>query len=120
MAKRKPGWLLMEFGLFGLKWEVRTVKAGHKALIGDGGPAGMGICYMDKRLIYLSCGNSDEQARTTLAHEIQHVIEDHADVDYTNATDEATADRMTDQVARGWLLLLRENPHLVDYLRAVA
>jgi hypothetical protein len=115
-AKRRPGRILLAFPLFGFDWQVRTVPTGHKILKGDGGPPGVGICYLSEHVIYLSEANTDEQARTTLAHEIQHVIEDHADVDYTQPTDEPTADRMTDQVSRGWLMLIRTCPALLAWL----
>jgi len=111
MAQRRPGKPLLKFPLFGFDWEVRTVGAGSKVLDGA-----VGICYLSDHVIYLSEDNTDEQARTTLAHEIQHVIEDHADVDYTQPTDDPTADRMTDQVSRGWLMLIRTCPALLAWL----
>lgn len=111
MAKRKYGKLLLRFPLYGFDWDVRSVPPTSKVLEGA-----VGICYLSDHVIYLSESNTEEQARTTLAHEIQHVIEDHADVDYTKQTDDATADRMTDQVSRGWLMLVRTCPELLAWL----
>jgi len=117
MARRKYGKLLLKFPLYGFDWEVRSVGVNSKVLDADGKGPGSGVCYMNDHVIYLSEGVTEEQARTTLAHEIQHAIEDHSDVDYTTAADdEATADRMTDQVSRGWLMLIRTCPELLAWL----
>ena len=112
MAKRKPGKLLLKFPLYGFDWEVRTAPAKHKILDGA-----VGHCFLNDHVMYVSEDNTDEQARTTVAHEIQHIIEEHADVDYTKQTDEATGDRMTDIVSRGWLMLIRTCPDLLAWLR---
>ena len=114
MARRRPGRVLLVFPLFGFDWQVRTVPDKHKILEGA-----VGHCFLNEHVMYVSEDCTDEQARTTIAHEIQHIIEEAADVDYTKVTDEATADRMTDQVSRGWLMLIRTCPDLLAYLRGV-
>lgn len=110
MAKRRPGRQWLTFKLFGLEWDVRIASA-HAPVLDRGKSAG--VCFMDDRMIVLSDALSTEQTRTTLAHEIQHMIEDHADVSYEHAAPPDVADRCTDQVARGWLYLIRDCPELV-------
>lgn len=113
MAARKPGKDWLVFSLFGHEWEARVVRATSKAL--DGAVA---ITYFDAHVMYFSDKCSPEQMRTGLAHEIQHVVEEQADVDYAVAvTNEDVADRMTDQVARGWLYVIRHCPEVVAVLQ---
>lgn len=114
MAK-KPGKLWFKFTLFGLQWEARIAPAKSPAL--DHGKT-MAYCEYDSRLIVLSDELTLEQQRTTFAHELQHAIEEHADVDYTEATSSDVADRCTDNVARAWVYVIRHCPEIVDFLRA--
>lgn len=112
--QRRPGKLWFRFKLFGLPWEARIAPAKHKCL--DNGKT---LAYVlgDERLMVFSAGLTQEQLRTAFAHELQHAIEEHADVDYTTKCDEDVADRCTDQVARGWLYVIRECPEIVAFLR---
>lgn len=114
MSTRLPGKPWFEFKLFGLQWRARIAPANHKAL--DNGGT---LAYVegDRRLMVFSDGLTQEQLRTAFAHELQHAIEEHADVDYTVKCDEDVADRCTDQVARGWLYVIRECPEIVAFLR---
>ena len=114
--KRRPGKLWFRFNLFGLDWETRI--ATQKQVKNREGHACQAICYLDQRWMLFSDDLSPEQFRMTLAHEIQHAIEDHADVDYEAGTTVDVHDRWTDQVARGWVYLLRHCPEIVEYLQA--
>lgn len=114
VTKRRPGKLWFRFTLFGLEWEARVAPAKSKAL--DHGKT-MGYCAYDSRLIVLSDALSLEQQRTTFAHELQHAIEDHADVDYAEGVPPDVADRCTDNVARAWVYVIRHCPQLVDFFR---
>lgn len=115
MAKRKPGKPWFKFTLFGLQWEARIAPAKSPAL--DRGRTFAYVEY-DSRMIVLSDALTLEQQRTTFAHELQHAIEEQADVDYTEATSPDVADRCTDNVARGWVYVIRHCPEIVDFLRA--
>ena len=115
MAKRLCGRRWLEFTLFGLQWQVRWAAQNSKVL--DHGKT-MGLCLYEERVIYISAGISSEQMRTTLAHEIQHLIEDHADVDHSHAATGEVSDRWTDQLSRGWLYLIRGCPELVAIFQA--
>jgi hypothetical protein len=114
MAKRRPGKLWFKFTLFGLEWEARIAPAKSKVL--DGGKT-MACCLYNERVIYLADNLTLEQQRTTFAHELQHAIEDHADVEYEVAVSPDVADRCTDNVARGWIYVIRHCPQIVDFLR---
>ena len=119
MAKKLPGKLWFHFKLHGLEWMVRIVPDDHKALKDeDDGRSCMGLCFYNSRMIYVNQKMTHEQFRTTLAHEIQHAIEDAADVDYEKGAPEAVHDRWTDMVARGWLSLMRESPKVIEFLQA--
>ena len=111
MAKRRSGKPWLDFMLFGLQWQARV--APRKSKILDNGEASACVLYAE-RTMYFSNTLSDEQLSTALAHEVQHVIEEHADVDYEVATSPDVADRMTDQVARGWLYIIRDCPVLME------
>jgi hypothetical protein len=106
---RRSGKIWLEFVLYGLQWEARVAPAKSKVL--DRGKT-LACVLHDQRVMYFADTLSDEQLSTALAHEVQHVIEEHADVDYTSATD--TGDRMTDQVARGWLYIIRDCAPLME------
>jgi hypothetical protein len=114
MAAKKPGKLWFKFTLFGLPWEARIAPAKCKAL--DYGKT-FAYCMFDARLIVLGDGLTQEQQRTTFAHELQHAIEEHADVDYETKVSDDVADRCTDQVARGWLYVIRHCPEIINFLR---
>jgi Zn-dependent peptidase ImmA (M78 family) len=114
MARKKVPKPQLVFQLFGLEWKTYLVPSDHKDL---GKGTDNGACFYDRREIYLSEALSDEQLVTTLAHEIQHAIEDHAGIDYEQPVDPDVADRMTDQVALGWLFILRGCPDLVEVLK---
>lgn len=114
--KKRPGSLLCRFPLFGLDWEARVLPHDHKLLMA-GKHECQGICFYNERVIYLSDKCTQEQLRMTLAHEIQHAIEDHADVDYEKGVQIDVHDRWTDQVARGWVDLMRHCPEIIEYLR---
>lgn len=114
MKARRPGRQWFKFTLFGLEWEARIAPAKCKAL--DNGKT-FAYCEYDTRMIVLSDELTLEQQRTTFAHELQHAIEEHADVDYEDKKSPDVADRCTDQVARGWLYVLRHCPEIVDFLR---
>lgn len=111
---RRPGKLWFRFTLFGLPWEARIAPAKSKAL--DGG-ATMAYCEYDTRRIVVSDALTLEQQRTTFAHELQHAIEEHADVDYEEAVSPDVSDRCTDNVARGWVYVIRHCPEIIDFLR---
>jgi hypothetical protein len=115
VKKRLPGKPWFKFTLFGLQWEARIAKAKSRTL--DYGKT-HAYCEYDARLIVLGDHLTLEQQRTTFAHELQHAIEEHADVDYEEKTSADVADRCTDQVARGWLYVIRHCPEIVDFLRA--
>lgn len=115
MTKRRPGKLWFKFRLFGLQWEARIAPAKHAVL--DKGET-MACCLYNERIIYMSDALTLEQQRTTFAHELQHAIEDHADVDYETKMSPDIADRCTDNVARGWVYVIRHCPEIVDFLRA--
>lgn len=108
---RKIGTLWLEFVLYGLQWHAYVAPSKCKML--DKGRT-LACVLHDERVMYFADSLSDEQLSTALAHEVQHVIEEHADVDYTQATDEDTGDRMSDQVARGWLYVIRDCPVLME------
>lgn len=75
------------------------------------------MCLYNERVIYLSLNQTHEQLRVTLAHELQHAIEDHADVDYEKGVPTEVHDRWSDQVARGWVYVMRHCPPIVEYLQ---
>ena len=112
---KRPGKLWFKFVLFGLQWEARIAPAKSAAL--DHGKS-MAYCEFDARLIVVSDNLTQEQQRTTFAHELQHAIEESADVDYEEKTSPDVADRCTDNVARGWVYVIRHCPEIVDFLRA--
>jgi hypothetical protein len=116
MAKKEPGKLWFRFKLFGLGWEARVLPSNH-AVLKDGKHECMAICFYNLRRIYLSDALTHEQFRITLAHEIQHAIEDHADVDYEKGVGVDVHDRWTDQIARGWVYLMRECPEIIAFLQ---
>ena len=110
--KRLPGKRWLDFDLFGLTWRARIVRADHSII-----EKALAIVYFEERVMYFSDANSTEQLATALAHEIQHVIEEHADVDYEVACTADVSDRRTDSVSRGWLYLIRSCPEVVRILR---
>jgi hypothetical protein len=110
VSKRLPGKAWLAFKLFGLDWQARTYPRKHKEL--DFGAA-HAFCDSGRRLMGFANTLSNEQAATALAHEVQHAIEEHADIDYEVATTSDVADRMTDQVSRGWLYIIRDCPELL-------
>lgn len=116
--KKRPGRVWFKFYLFGLDWEARIAPA--KVVKNREGHPCQAICYLDHRWILFSDDLSPEQFRMTLAHELQHAIEDHADVDYEEGTTEDVHDRWTDQVARGWVYVMRHCPQIVDFLQGKA
>lgn len=113
-ANRLPGKPWFDFRLFGLKWHARICPALSKEL--DKG-ATSAYCWYDRRLMVFSDALTNEQLRTAFVHELQHAIEEHADVDYEDPVSAEVADRLTDQVARGWLYFIRECPEIVAFLR---
>lgn len=114
MKRRLPGKAWFDFKLFGLKWSARIIPAKHPAL--DRGNT-LAYCDYDNRVLGFSDGLTNEQLRTALVHEIQHAIEEHADVDYEIGVSPDVSDRCTDQVARGWLYLIRDCPEIIGFLR---
>jgi hypothetical protein len=110
VAARKFGRPWITFRLFGLNWEARIVPRKHKVLNNGGDHA---CLFYAERLMYFGDHLSDEQLATSLAHEVQHAIEEHADVDYEVAAPPEVADRLTDNVARGWLYVIRDVPELL-------
>ena len=112
--KKPPGKKWFAFSIFGLPWVVHIIPANHPSMR-KGDLAG--FCCTEQRLIGLSDSLSIEQLRTTFVHELQHVIEDHADVNYERAVCAEVSDRCTDMVARGWLYFMREHPKIVAMLR---
>ena len=113
---KKRGKLWFCFTLFGLPWEARIAPVNSTIL--DKGKT-MAVCMYNERKIYLSDNLTLEQQRTTFAHELQHAIEDHSDVDYEEAVSPDVSDRCTDNVARGWIYIIRHCPAIIDFLRAV-
>lgn len=117
---KRPGRLWFKFRLYSLDWEVRILAAKHPALrYKDSRGVGycMGLCFMNARWIALNDKMSHEQFRIALAHEIQHAIEDGADVDYEKGVAVDVHDRWTDVQARGWVYFMRDNPEVVKYLQ---
>ncbi len=113
---RLPGKLWFKFKLFGLSWQARVIPAEHKELNDlDGHSAA--FCCFDRRLLGFSALLTNEQLRTAFVHELEHAIEEHADVDHEVAAPPDVADRRTDQIARGWLYVIRECPEIVAMLR---
>ncbi len=112
--KRLPGKPWFEFKLFGLEWQARIAPAKGRAL--DKGKT-TAYCEYDSRLMVFSDQLTNEQLRTAFVHELQHAIEEHADVDYEEKVAPDVADRLTDQVARGWLYFIRQCPEIVAFLR---
>ena len=112
--KKLPGKPWFAFKLFGLKWSARIVPSGHEAL--DHGKT-LAYCDYEQRVMAFSDALTNEQLRTAFAHELQHAIEEHADVDHEEAHSADVADRLTDQVARGWLYVIRECPEILALLR---
>lgn len=112
--KRLPGKPWFEFKLYGLPWNTRVLPANCKAL--DNGDTSA-YCWYEKREMAFSDALSHEQLRTAFCHELQHAIEEHADVDYEQGVSSDVADRLTDQVSRGWLYFIRENPEILAFLR---
>lgn len=113
---KRQGKLWFKFVLFGLNWEVRFLPPDHKLLTHEGHEC-QGMCFQNERVIYLSSKQTHEQYRMTFAHELQHAIEDHADVDYEKGVSVDVHDRWTDQVARGWVYVIRHCPEILGYLR---
>ena len=109
-----PGKPWFDFKLFGLKWRCRIIPRDDAAL--DKG-ATLAYCDYDTRVMGFSDVLTNEQLRTAFVHEVQHAIEEHADVDYEEIHSPEVADRLTDQVARGWLYVIRECPEIIDFLR---
>jgi hypothetical protein len=116
-AVKTAGKLWFRFYLFGLDWEARILPADHK-LLKHGKHKCMATCFYNHRLMVFADDLSQEQYRVTFAHELQHAIEDHADVDYEEGVAEDVHDRWTDQVARGWVYVMRHCPHVIEYLQA--
>jgi hypothetical protein len=114
VATRKPGKLWFRFKLFGLQWEARIYPEKHAMM--DKGDS-LAFCDFDDRLMGFSAKLTAEQQRTAFAHELQHAIEDHSDVDYEQKVTPDVSDRLTDQVARCWLYVIRECPEIVEFLR---
>lgn len=114
IRRRTPGKLWFKFKIFGLMWQVRIFPAKSKYL--EGG-ATLAFCEYDSRMLGFSDTLTNEQLRTAFVHELQHVIEEHADVDYEEVHSPDVADRLTDQVARGWLYVIRECPEIIAFLR---
>lgn len=112
--KRLPGKPWFDFKLFGLQWKARIAPACGTEL--DKG-ATLAYCDYDRRLMVFSDVLTNEQLRTAFVHELQHAIEEHADVDYEEKHSPEVADRLTDQVARGWLYFIRQSPEIVAFLR---
>ena len=112
--KRLPGKAWFEFKLFGLQWRTRIIPANSVAL--DKGKT-LAFCDYDHRVLGFSDTMTNEQLRTAFAHELQHAIEEHADVDYETGVSPDVSDRCTDQVARGWLYVIRECAEITAFLR---
>ena len=114
---KRPGKLWFRFFLFGLDWEARVLQPSHR-ILKNGKHESMAVCFYNHRVMYFAANLTHEQFRTTLAHEIQHAIEDHAAVDYEKGVHVDVHDRWTDQVALGWLYVMRHNPLIVEFLQA--
>lgn len=112
--KRLPGKAWFDFKLFGLKW--RTCVIPHDSAALDRG-ATLAFCDYTNRVMGFSDRLTNEQLRTAFVHELQHAIEEHADVDYEETHSPEVSDRLTDQVARGWLYVIRECPEIIAFLR---
>lgn len=111
-----PGKAWFKFKLFGLQWQARVIPAKHKELNDEDG-ACSAFCCFDRRLLGFSDALSNEQLRTAFVHELEHAIEEHADVNHEAAAPADVADRWTDQIARGWLYVIRECPEIIALLR---
>lgn len=116
MTKRFCGKPWLEFELYGMKWCARIVPANHK-IVDNGKTAA--VVFFDDHVMYFSDNNSEEQLRTGLAHEIQHIIEEHADVDYEVECTPEVSDRRTDAVSRGWLYFIRSCPDIVSFFKGI-
>jgi hypothetical protein len=113
---RTAGTLWFGFRLFGMDWQVRVANHTHKVLK-DGKHECQGICFFNSRTIVLSQRQTHEQMRVTFAHELQHAIEESADVDYEKGVKTEVHDRWTDQVARGWVYMMRHHPEVIEFLQ---
>ena len=116
MKPRNAGRLWFTFQLFGMDWQVRVAPKDHPVLKSDGDPC-MAICYLNERCIVMARNLTQEQFRTTFAHELQHAIEDYAAVDYERGVRADVHDRWTDNIALGWLYVMRHQPEIVGFLQ---
>ena len=122
MTKRKQraaGRRLLQFTLFGKRWDVREVPPGHK-VFNDPGKV-WAIVWLNDGVIYLldSAHATREQQQTALLHEIQHIIEDHYCIDHElAAADNNESETRTDRLSLGWLYVVRGCPEVIEFVTA--
>lgn len=119
---RKPrlaGKRLLQFTLFGNRWDVRLVPENSPHLKNDQGESCYGQAYLEENLVYMRETMTREQQQTTLVHEIEHIIEDHFTIEFKGgcATDQE-ADAWTDRIGLGWLYVIRGCPEVVAFVTA--
>jgi hypothetical protein len=118
--KRKPrpaGKRLLEFTLFGKRWDVREVPPGHKVLDEDNRGPVWAIVWLEYGIIYLRSVATIEQKQTALLHEIQHIIEEHYCIDHERAApDNDASETCTDHLSLGWLYVIRGCPEVLAFV----
>jgi hypothetical protein len=67
-----------------------------------------GYFHPDRQEVVLNTNHNLTTQQRTLAHELTHVIEDHYGFEL--------AEDVIDKIGIGWLTLLQENKHLVQFL----
>lgn len=117
MSKRKQkGKRLLRFELFGNRWTVRETGKNSGAM----DPDSWGECHFDARIVWLQDERSatKEQRKTTLLHEVQHIIEEHFCLDFTRGGRSAKmADNYTDRISLGWLYVIRGCPEILTFVK---
>lgn len=118
---RKPrlaGKRLLQFTLFGNRWDVREVPRSHKLL--DGDDRVFAMVYYEEYRIYIAALDGDmtvEQQQTSLLHEIQHIIEEHYCINHLKpAEDENGSEDRTDRISLGWLYVIRGCPEVLSFV----
>lgn len=111
--KRLPGKKLMSFSLYGTVYQVREVPRGHETL-DDGTDTAddvKAMVFLEDRVIYIQSRRymTLEQQQTALAHEVEHIVEDHCHIQHSEEN--------TDRISLGWLYIIRGCPDVVTFLK---
>lgn len=70
-----------------------------------------GCCDYSTHIIWIA-PHSGTQLAETVFHEITHAINE-----MTGVQDGATEEHFTTQSAKGWVAVLKDNPHILEYIR---